>query len=489
MEYIISLDIGTSSVRALVFDSQLVIQETAQVELKTFYPQNGWVEQDPLELWQKSQEVLEKVLQSAQKNNWIIKGIGITNQRETVVAWSKKTGQPIYNAIVWQDRRTARYCQKLQKQGWFKKIYEKTGLRLDPYFSASKINWILNNVEQAKKIIKNNDLLVGTIDTWLIWNLTKKQSHLTDVSNASRTMLFNIKSLKWDEELLKIFKIPFTILPQVVASACRGKNFGLAKIKNQEIPLLAVCGDQTSALFGQNCLIRGEVKATYGTGGFVVVNAGSKIKLKNSKLITTIAWQINKEIIYALEGSIFQSGGSLKWLRDNLGLFNNYEEINLFSNESKDSNGVYLVPAFVGLGAPHWKPEVRGMISGLNHQTRKGHLINAAIESAAFQVNDILEVIKKEYKLKIGSLKVDGGLTKSNYLLQFQANISNILVNKNKNEEMTGRGVALMAAKILAWPSPASLVDKPFKPLATIIQRKEKLNGWKKSLSQIFKVK
>src|SRR3989339_1596126 len=279
MEYIISLDIGTSSVRALVFDSQLVIQETAQVELKTFYPQNGWVEQDPLELWQKSQEVLEKVLQSAQKNNWIIKGIGITNQRETVVAWSKKTGQPIYNAIVWQDRRTARYCQKLQKQGWFKKIYEKTGLRLDPYFSASKINWILNNVEQAKKIIKNNDLLVGTIDTWLIWNLTKKQSHLTDVSNASRTMLFNIKSLKWDEELLKIFKIPFTILPQVVASACRGKNFGLAKIKNQEIPLLAVCGDQTSALFGQNCLIRGEVKATYGTGGFVVVNAGSKIKL------------------------------------------------------------------------------------------------------------------------------------------------------------------------------------------------------------------
>ncbi|MCX6778681.1 MAG: glycerol kinase GlpK, partial [Candidatus Magasanikbacteria bacterium] len=405
------------------------------------------------------------------------------NQRETIIAWSKQTGLPIYKAIVWQDRRTSLFCEKLEKQGKGQMIYKKTGLRLDPYFSASKINWILNNVKQAKNLIKNNDLLVGTVDTWLIWKLTNGQNHLTDVSNASRTMLFNINSLEWDKELIKIFNIPQAILPKVISSADSKQNFGLINLSGQEIPILAVCGDQTSALYGEQCFKMGDTKATFGTGGFVVVNAGKKIKLSNSKLITTVGWRINKETIYALEGSIFQSGGSLKWLRDNLGLFKDYEDINSLSKQAKDSQGVYLIPAFVGLGAPYWLPKVHGLITGLTHQTQKGHLINAAIEAAAFQVNDLLEIIKKDYNLKITKIKVDGGLTKNPYLLQFQADISNVLVSKSENEEMTARGVALMAAKILNWSPLSFFSNDHFKPLMTSTIRKEKLVGWEKNLA------
>lgn len=486
MEHLISLDIGTSSVRALIFDSRFTVKKAVQSELKSFYPFPGWVEQDPKELWQKSEEILKKALLIAQKNNWIIKGLGITNQRETVIAWSKKTGQPVYRAIVWQDRRTAEYCESLKKQGWNEKIYKKTGLRLDPYFSASKINWILNNVPEAKKLIKNDDLLIGTVDTWLIWNLTKGQKHLTDVSNASRTMLFNVNSLQWDRELLKVFKISSKVLPQISASAMANKNFGLIKIGNQDLPILAVCGDQTSALYGQKCLIKGEAKATYGTGGFVVVNAGQKINLKNSKLLTTIAWQKDKQIIYALEGSIFQSGGALKWLRDNLQLFKSYEEANFLSNKVKDSAGVYLVPAFVGLGAPYWKPQAQGLILGLHNQIKKGHIIKAAIESAAFQVNDILEVIKKDYGIKIKKLKVDGGLTKSKYLLQFQSDLSQIFVEKPTDLEMTCLGVAQLSAYVLGWNVKLTNKIKIFKPQKKINQIKNSLAGWKKSLFKVL---
>ena len=485
MKYLISLDIGTSSLRAILFNEKMQVVKMDQEEISSSYPFPGWVEQDPDELWQKTNQVLNRVSKEVLDKKEKIEGINITNQRETVIAWSKKTSQPISKAIVWQDRRTAEYCKKMQKQGKGKLIYEKTGLRLDPYFSASKINWIFNNVKQARILNKNNDLLVGTVDTWLIWKLTNGQNHLTDVSNASRTMLFNIKSLGWDKDLLKIFNIPLTILPKVISSASSKQNFGRVVLGGQQIPILAVCGDQTSALYGEQCFKKGETKATYGTGGFVVVNAGSKIKLNNPKLITTIGWQINKEITYALEGSIFQSGGSIKWLRDNLGLFKNYEEINSLSFQAKDSQGVYLIPAFVGLGAPYWLPEVRGFISGLSHQTQKGHLINAAIEAAAFQVNDILEIIKKDYKLKVIKIKVDGGLTKNPYLLQFQADISSVAVNKSQNEEMTGWGVALMAAKILNWPLPVCVADDHFKPLMASNQRKEKITGWKKNVAWV----
>lgn len=486
MKHIVSLDIGTSSVRTLIFSPDSQVKGIFQIELKSFYPKAGWVEQDPQELQEKSWQVLKQAGDFCQKNNLVVGGLAITNQRETIIAWSKKTGLAIYQAIGWQDRRTAEECDKLVKRGYEEKIYHCTGLRLDPYFSASKIKWILNHVPQAKKLIKKDDLLVGTVDTWLIWNLTKGQQHVTDVSNASRTMLFNINSLTWDSDLLKIFKIPKNILPTVKASFSVNENFGLVSFSNQKIPILAVCGDQTSALYGEQCFKKGETKVTYGTGGFVVVNAGEKIKLNSSKLITTIAWQINKTVVYALEGSIFQSGGSLRWLRDNLDLFKDYTEANLLSEQAQNSNGVYLVPAFTGLGSPYWLPQVQGLIKGLTNQTTTGHLINAAVESAAFQVNDIFEAIKKNYKIKIKSIKVDGGLTKNKHLLQFQAGISQVKIFKYANSEMTSWGVASMAGQALKWPSTfLSLESKNF-PQMSFQQRKEKKVGWKKSLEEVF---
>ncbi|HPV70421.1 MAG TPA: glycerol kinase GlpK [Candidatus Magasanikbacteria bacterium] len=486
MKYIVSLDVGTSSVRTLIFSPEAQIKGIFQIELKSSYPKIGWVEQDPQELWEKSQEVVRQAGEFCQKNNLAIGGLAITNQRETIIAWSKKTGQAIYQAIGWQDRRTAEECQKLVKRGFEDKIYRRTGLCLDPYFSASKIKWIITNVPQAKKLIRKNDLLVGTVDTWMIWNFTKGQQHVTDVSNASRTMLFNINSLVWDNDLLKIFRIPQNILPTVKASFSVNQNFGLTTILDEKIPILAVCGDQTSALYGEQCFKKGQTKITYGTGGFVVVNAGEKIKLNNPKIITTIAWQINKTIVYALEGSIFQSGGSLKWLRDNLGLFKDYTEANLLSEQTQDSKNVYFVPALTGLGSPHWLPQVQGLIRGLTNQTTAGHLVNAAVESAAFQVDDILETIKKNYKIKIKSVKVDGGLTKNKHLLDFQAGISRVRVFKSVNSEMTGWGVASLAGQSLKWPLVPLLLESETKFQMSSQQRKEKKTGWKKNIGIVL---
>lgn len=482
MRHLISLDVGTSSVRALLYNQDLDLINVAQREIKITSPNAGWVEQDPLELFEKSKEVLEEIVILAKDRNLEIAGLGITNQRETTILWSKKTGLPIYPAIVWQDRRTAKFCESLTKKGLNKKIYQKTGLRIDPYFSASKINWILKNVSQTKKPLKENDLLFGTVDSWIIWNLTSKQKHVTDVTNASRTMLFNINSLEWDSGLTKIFNIPKNILPVVFPSASIKNNFGIIKILDIEIPIISVCGDQTAALFGQECFKKGETKVTYGTGGFVVVNAGENPILKNSKLITTIAWQIDNKIVYALEGSIFQSGGALKWLRDNLQLFKDYDEADNLASEVKEENDLYLVPAFVGLGAPYWNPSAQGLIVGLTNQTKRQHLIKAAIESAAYQVNDILEVIAKDYFLKIKSIKVDGGLTLNNYLVQFQSDIARVLVENPNNKEMTGLGVARMAAKILSWNIKTKEAEKIYKPNLNIQQRNKLVIGWKKSI-------
>jgi len=482
MKHLISLDVGTSSVRALLYDEAFDLISVAQREIKIMSPDNGWVEQDPIELCELSKKVLEEILVIAKNKNLEVSGLGITNQRETTIMWSKKTGLPVYPAIVWQDRRTADFCKSLEKKGFSKKIYQKTGLRIDPYFSASKINWLLKNVLQIKKLIKRNDVLFGTVDTWIIWNLTNKEKHLTDVTNASRTMLFNINKLEWDNDLIKIFNIPKSILPKVLPSASKDNNFGVVKILDFSVPIIAVCGDQTSALYGQACFKKGEAKATYGTGGFVLVNAGEKVILKNSKLLTTIAWQIDKKIVYALEGSIFQSGGALKWLRDNLKLFKDYDEADNLAAEVNDKSNIYLVPAFVGLGAPYWDSAAQGVIVGLTNKTKKQHLIKAAFESAAYQVNDILKLIAKDYLLKIKKIKVDGGMTLNNYLMQFQADISQVTVEKPENKEMTGIGVAKMAADILSWSYKNNSVGKEYKPNLKKQLRNKLLVGWEKTI-------
>ncbi len=482
MPYVISLDIGTSSVRAILFDEKYKIIFKAQQEIKITSPQNSWIEQNPEELWLKSLSVLESVVKFSQKEKLKIAGLGITNQRETSIIWSIKTGKPIYPAIVWQDKRTVSFCQSLEKKGLAKKIYQKTGLRIDPYFSASKINWILNNVLGARKKARAGELFFGTVDTWMIWKLTGGKNHLTDVSNAGRTMLFDIKKLKWDTELLKIFNIPEAILPKVQASASSKRIFGNAKILKIELPILAVCGDQTAALYGHKCWRTGDIKVTYGTGGFVVANAGPNPKFKNSKLIITPAWQIENKITYALEGSIFQSGGALKWLRDNLRLFKNYNEADILTEKAINSQGVYLVPAFVGLGAPYWQPEARGIILGLSTKTQISNLITAAVESAAYQVDDILQVLSKEYFLKIKKIKIDGGLTENKHLIQFQTDISNILVEKSIITEMTVLGAARLAGQAIGWKNNFHQTGKVFGPKMFEKERNKLKGGWQKAI-------
>jgi len=483
MKYIIALDIGTSSVRAAFFNVDLKIVKQEQKEIASFSPRSCWVEQDPNELWLATKEVLEKLLAEFSGLKEIV-GLGITNQRETTIIWSKKDSRPIYPAIVWQDRRTDKFCAALKKRDLANKIYLKTGLRLDPYFSATKINWILDNVANAKQKAKRGELLFGTVDSWIIYKLTGGKSHVTDVSNASRTMLFNIKNLSWDKDLLKLFQIPMEILPRVLPSVARGANFGMAEINSWRVPILAVCGDQTSALYGEGCFKFGDTKATYGTGGFVVANVGKKPLFKNKNLITTIAWQKDKEVIYALEGSIFQSGGALKWLRDNLKLFNDYEEANRLSYEAKDSGGVILIPSFVGLGAPYWNSKARAAIFGLSNFTTKGHLINAAIEAAAFQVEDILDEMKKS-GVVVKKIKADGGLTLNKHLLPFQADISNVIVSKAVSMEMTNRGVAALAIYSLGWIEKSDKIlgvyKNKLKPLARDVLKKK----WRQAIGNI----
>ena len=449
-EFIIALDQGTTSSRAILFNKKGEIVNISQKEFKQIYPKSGWVEHDPQEIWSSQLAVFTETLAKSKSKLESIKAIGITNQRETTVLWNKRTGNPIYNAIVWQDRRTADYCAELIAQGHLEKVQQKTGLLIDSYFSATKIKWILDNVPGARKLAEKNELAFGTIDSWLIWNLTDGKTHVTDVSNASRTMLYNINDLAWDKDLLQLFDIPESLLPQVKSSS---EIYGETSLElgNRSIPIAGIAGDQQAALFGQMCLKKGMAKNTYGTGCFLLMNVGDKPVKSNNKLVTTIAWKIGNEVNYALEGSIFIGGAVVQWLRDELKIIKKSSDIEALATSVSDTDGVYLVPAFAGLGAPHWDPNARGTIFGISRGTTDAHIARAALESIAYQTYDILKAMESDSKIKIKELRVDGGATENNFLIQFQADLLKTTVVKPQITETTAMGAAFLAGLAIGF--------------------------------------
>lgn len=443
-EFILALDQGTTSSRAILFNKKGEIENVAQKEFTQIFPKSGWVEHDAREIWSTQFSVLTEVIAKSKIKLEAIKAIGITNQRETTVVWNKKTGEPVYNAIVWQDRRTAAYCQSLADKGLDKLIQEKTGLLIDAYFSASKINWILTHVRGARKLAEKGELAFGTVDSWLVYNLTNGEKHITDVTNASRTLLFNIHTLAWDDELLSIFDIPKSMLPTVCSSS---EVYGetSTELGSRPIPIAGIAGDQQAALFGQLCTQKGMVKNTYGTGCFLLMNIGKKPVISTHKLVTTIAWKIGNEVNYALEGSIFIGGAVVQWLRDELGIIKKSEDIEKLATSVAGTEGVYLVPAFSGLGAPHWNPEARGTLFGLSRGSSDAHIARAALEGIAYQTYDILKAMEMDSKSKIKELRVDGGATKNNFLMQFQADILRTNVVRPAITETTALGAAFLA--------------------------------------------
>ena len=458
-QYILSIDAGTTSSRALIFDKKGNEIAKAQFEFKQHFPKEGWVEHDPLEIWSSQKKALQSAMSMHQISSLEIKGIGITNQRETTVVWEKNTGKPIYNAIVWQDRRTSDYCNELKEKGIEPLIMSKTGLLLDPYFSGTKIHWILENIEGARKKAQDGQLLFGTIDTWLIWNLSGGEKHITDPSNASRTLLYDIHKNKWDEELLKLFNIPFDMLPRVVQSV---SNDAKAKLEDWEssIPICAIAGDQQAALFGQLCFTPGAVKNTYGTGCFSMMHTGQKAVKSKNKMLTTIAWQMNDEVEYALEGSVFIGGALIQWLRDGLDLVKDAAEIEHLALSVSDNGGVTFISALTGLGAPYWDPFAKGGILGLTRGTEKGHIARAALEAIAIRSMEIIVEMEKDSGIKFSTLKVDGGASRNNLLMQIQANLLNAKVIRPKITETTALGIAFMAGLGCGyWKDKASLKD------------------------------
>ncbi|MDQ1138750.1 glycerol kinase GlpK [Pedobacter agri] len=443
-KYIMSLDQGTTSSRAIIFNHNGEIVAIAQKEFTQIYPQAGWVEHNPLEIWSTQLSVAAEVIVKAGLSATDINSIGITNQRETTVVWDRETGLPVYNAIVWQDRRTSSYCDEIKAQGLAKKIQDKTGLIIDSYFSATKAKWILENVEGAREKADAGKLAFGTIDSWLIWKLTGGEKHVTDVTNASRTMIYNIHNLAWDDELLTLFGIPKSMLPEVKSSSeVYGETAG--RILAAKIPIAGIAGDQQSALFGQMCTEVGMVKNTYGTGCFMLMNIGTEPKLSANNLLTTIAWQIKDQVHYALEGSIFIGGAVVQWLRDEIGLISKSADVETLAQKVKDTDGVYVVPAFAGLGAPHWNQHARGTITGLTRGTNKSHIARAALESIAFQTMDVLKAMEADAGVNIAELRVDGGATANNLLMQFQADLLNCKVIRPEITEVTALGAAYLA--------------------------------------------
>lgn len=443
-KYILAIDQGTTSCRAILYDVNSEIVASKQLEIKQYYPNEGWVEHDPIEIWEKQIEVCHEVIRSSHILPNQIIGIGVTNQRETIVAWNRETGQPIYPAIVWQDRRTADNCIEDEKKIGQENNRNKTGLNIDAYFSCSKIRWILDHAQGAAQLSQEGKICFGTMDTWLLFKLTNGAQFVTDYSNASRTNLFNIKSLQWDQELLDYYSIPKDSLPVVKDSI---GIFGTTaeEFFGSEIPISAVAGDQQAALFGHHCLEPGMIKNTYGTGCFLLQNIGEQFQLSDHKLLTTIAWKYRDKCFYAIEGSIFNAGSALKWLKENLQLFSKYEEIDSICQRIKDTDGVVVIPAFTGLGAPYWDMYARGNISGLTRNTNRDHIIRATVESLAFQTRDIVETMQKDSMIAIPELRVDGGVSESRFLLQFLADILQIPVIKSRSKECTALGVALMA--------------------------------------------
>ena len=488
-KYIMALDQGTTSSRCIIFDKSGSIVSVVQREFPQIFPREGWVEHDPMIIWSTQIAACTEALLKIGGSWDEIYGIGITNQRETVVIWDKNTGAPIHNAIVWQCRRTADLCQELADKGLGKTIKEKTGLLLDPYFSASKAAWILDNVDGAREKAERGELCFGTIDTWLIYNLTDGKVHATDYSNASRTMLFNINTLEWDDELLEIFNIPHSMLPEVLPSS---HIFGYtdASILGAEIPIAGVAGDQQAALFGQCCFNEGELKNTYGTGAFLLMNIGTKPKINDSGLITTIAWGLNGKITYAFEGSVFVCGAAIQWLRDGMRVIESAADSEYYASKVKDSGGVIVVPAFQGLGAPYWDPYARGMIIGLTRATNKYHIIRATIESMAYQTADVIDLMEKSADINVSELAVDGGASANNLLLSFQADILGIPILRPECIETTALGAAYLAG--LATGAYSSLdeikknrsIEKKISPEKNAAWRDEKLSVWRKAVSR-----
>jgi glycerol kinase len=444
-KHMLSLDQGTTSSRAILFDRSGSIIRLHQQEFKQIYPHPGWVEHDPNEIWKSQLSVAAKVVEGKPE---LIAAIGITNQRETTVVWNKNTGEPIYNAIVWQDRRTADYCDGLKKEGWVEKVNQKTGLVIDAYFSGTKLRWILDNVEGARKLVERGELAFGTIDSWLVWKLTEGRQHITDVSNASRTMLFNIHTLEWDEELLELMEIPKSMLPEVKSSS---EVYGVTDLLGGSIPISGIAGDQQAALFGQMCVEPGMVKNTYGTGCFILTNTGETPVTSKNNLLTTIAWKIGNKTTYALEGSVFVGGAVVQWIRDGLEFIKDASEIESLALTVKDNGGVYLVPAFVGLGAPHWDQHARGIIIGLTRGTNRGHIARAALESICYQCKEVMDAMSGDAGVPIKEIRVDGGATANDALMQLQADVMDIDVVRPKTLETTALGTAYLAGLAVGY--------------------------------------
>lgn len=486
-KYILALDQGTTSSRAIVFDQQGTPKSIAQKEFPQVYPKPGWVEHDGVKIWSSQSSVAAEAITEAEIHAEDIAAIGITNQRETTLLWDRQTGKPVYNAIVWQDRRTSDLCDELkQQEGLVEKIRDKTGLIIDAYFSATKIKWILDNVEGVREKAKNGELAFGTMDTWLIWNFTRGETHVTDVTNASRTMLYNIHEGSWDQEILSLLDIPESLLPEVKSSS---EVYGHSRILATEIPISGIAGDQQAALFGQRCIEPGMVKNTYGTGCFMVMHTGTKPITSENNLLTTIAWQIGDTVEYALEGSIFIAGAVVQWLRDELGLIRESSEVEALAASVDDNNGVYLVPAFSGLGAPHWNQHARGTMVGLTRGVNAGHIARAALEGIAYQTMDVISAMEADSGIEIKELRVDGGAAANNLLMQFQSDLLQVPVLRPQTLETTALGAAYLAGLAVGyWENQEEInkqwqEDQAFTPEQSSDEVASLIAGWRRALS------
>ncbi|HPB80023.1 MAG TPA: glycerol kinase GlpK [Sedimentibacter sp.] len=486
-KYVLALDQGTTSSRAILFDRNGRIVNISQKEFTQLYPNPGWVEHNPLEIWETQLNAAKEAIKYIDVSE--IACIGITNQRETTILWDKNTGKPVYNAIVWQSRQTSDICDDLKKSGLEPYIKENTGLVIDAYFSGTKIKWILDNVEGARERAEKGEILFGTVDTWLLWNLTGGKAHITDYSNASRTMIYNIKNLRWDEKILGILDIPSEILPEVRQSSEIYANTN-AEIFGAEIPISGIAGDQQAALFGQLCFQEGMVKNTYGTGCFMLMNTGEKIVQSHKGLITTIAWGLQGKVEYALEGSVFVAGAAIQWLRDELKIIHEAADSEYFANKVKDTKGVYVVPAFTGLGAPYWDMYARGAIVGLTRGAGRNHIIRATLESIAYQTKDIIEAMIEDSGINLTVLKVDGGASANNFLMQFQSDILNVNIERPEITETTALGAAYLAGLATGfWKSKGEVIqnwsmNKKFKPSINDDERNRLYSGWKKAVKK-----
>ena len=487
MKYIVALDQGTTSSRAIVFDHEQRIVAVGQKEFQQFYPQPGWVEHDPMEIWATQYGVLQEALAKADITMADVAAIGIANQRETTIVWEKETGRPIYNALVWQCRRTAALCDELKTEGWSDYIRDTTGLVIDAYFSATKISWILDHVPGARERAQKGELLFGTVDSWLVWKLTGGAVHVTDYTNASRTMLYNIRELKWDDKLLERLQIPKCMLPEVRNSS---EIYGYVQSEGVQVPIAGIAGDQQAALFGQACFAKGSAKNTYGTGCFLLMNVGREFISSKNGLITTVAATMNGEVEYALEGSIFVGGAVIQWLRDELRILETAAESETYAASLEDNGGVYLVPAFVGLGAPYWDMYARGSIFGLTRGAGRSHIVRAALEAIAYQTNDVLQAMAEDAGQAVTELKVDGGACRNDFLMQFQADIINCVVRRPAITETTALGVAYLAGRAVNyWSSKEEIAQRwhaqqQFAPRMEQAVREENCRGWQKAVSK-----